>query len=377
MKKTIISGTAFLLLSAFAQAQTPAGLDSIIVEKYYLSDLNDKAVDATGGILPGNSVTYRVYADLKPGYKFQAAYGVDVQPVGVRNAGDHELRVATSTLFFNNEDRGATTPTYSKSNAANNTVMLDSWVSVGAACTNNFGVLKADDNGLNNVVNADAVLQNTNSFMGIPLTSQDGLLAGTPEQVTLVGVSTEIMMFDNQNNGTNGPVFSTYNGSWASLNGSAGPTVDNKVLIGQFTTDGTFSFTLNLQLGTPTVGVSENWVANNPVGNEGTHSTLTYSYTPQITSVASANSGSSAAKFSVYPNPANDQLTIDISKASQGSDNSYTVYAIDGKVVLTKQLGKVADKQQEKVDLSAVAPGLYFVELTVDGARSTKKITKN
>ncbi|MBK9638982.1 MAG: hypothetical protein IPO63_14705 [Bacteroidetes bacterium] len=40
------------------------------------------------------------------------------------------MRFQTSTAFFNNEDYGATTPTYSKVNANKNTVMLDSWLAV-------------------------------------------------------------------------------------------------------------------------------------------------------------------------------------------------------------------------------------------------------
>ncbi|HXU27375.1 MAG TPA: hypothetical protein VN698_09100, partial [Bacteroidia bacterium] len=184
MKKLIITGAALFLLSAFAKAQAPTGLDSIIVEKYYVSNLNDQSA-GIGGTPPVNSVTYRIYVDMKPGYKFEAAYGV---------AG-HELRFSTSTLFFNNEDRGATTPTYSKANAANNTVMIDSWLSVGGACTSNMGVMKSEDNGVATVVNGDGVLQNNNALAGIPLTQQDGLIAGAPEAVQPVGITNEIMMF--------------------------------------------------------------------------------------------------------------------------------------------------------------------------------------
>ena len=50
----------------------------------------------------------------------------------------------------------------------------------------------------------------------------------------------------------------------------------NKILIGQFTTDGDFSFELNVQLGTPTIGVSEKYVAVNPVASDFTHPGLIY-----------------------------------------------------------------------------------------------------
>ena len=60
------------LIAGLVKAQN--GLENITVEKYYVSN----AADATGsiGVLPVGSVTYRIFADLLPGYKFQAAYGV-------------------------------------------------------------------------------------------------------------------------------------------------------------------------------------------------------------------------------------------------------------------------------------------------------------
>lgn len=264
MKKILLGIITFCNALLYAQN----GLECITVEKYYVSDANDTTANSTGGVLPVGSVTYRIYADMLQGYTFQAAYGVDVAPTGTIGTGDHELRIQTTTLFFNNEDRGATTPGFTKSRCADNTVMLDSWLSVGAACAGNFGILKTADDGVANVSNGDGVLQNADASAGIPLTTQDGLVAGTPGTVTEVGITNDILVFDNQNDGTNGPLFSTYNGSWACLGGCTGPdTADNKLLIAQITTDGILTFELNIQIGTPTGGV-QRFVARNPVGNE-------------------------------------------------------------------------------------------------------------
>ena len=65
------------------------GLENVVVETYYISDANDTNANLDGGILPIGSVTYRIYADMLPGYKFQAAYGVP----------GHDLKIATTTLF--------------------------------------------------------------------------------------------------------------------------------------------------------------------------------------------------------------------------------------------------------------------------------------
>ncbi len=256
MKKVLL--LFFLICSLKGMSQNR--LEGIIVEKYYISN----AADAAGsvGTLPAGSVTYRIYADLLPGYTFQAAYGV---------AG-HELRFQTTTAFFNNEDYGSTSPTYSKTNARNNSVMLDTWLSGGAGCAANFGILKSEDGtaGGTTVVNANGILANNDPNAGIPLTTQDGLYQVTgvnPPAVTLLGfTAAELATLDNSSNG--GSLISTTNASWAVLGGATGPTTANKVLIAQFTTNGTFSFKLNLQIGTPTPGVSQNFVAENPVGSE-------------------------------------------------------------------------------------------------------------
>ena len=367
MKKITLLFT-FTLLVFIARAQN--GLECVQVEVYYVSNANDTLANADGGVLPVGSKTYRVYADMLQGYKFQAAYGVP----------GHELRLETTTLFFNNIDRGATSPTYTKPQAASNTVILDSWFSVGAACTGNFGIFKSTDDGVATVVNnfSPQVLQNNDTAAGIPLTQQDGMIAGTanPEQVTFVGFTTpELDVFDA---GTVGNLLSTHNASWASLNGSKGfDTVANKVLIGQFTTDGIFSFKLNIQIGTPTGGV-ENYVADSATGNEIVLSCLTY-VSPVDTTVDTTGVGvialSGAELFSVYPNPTNDFVTVTINKTK--SNAHYTLFDLEGKVLASKELNGSAVKNAEQIDLSLLANGVYILQLSADGITTNKKIIKN
>lgn len=347
MKKLLLS---FCFLSFAFAATAQNGLEGVIVEKYYISDANDATQNGVGGVLPVGSVTYRVYADMLPGYKFQAGYGVP----------DHECRIETTTLFFNNEDRGATSPTYTKNQASNNTVMLDSWLSVGAACAGNFGILKTEDNADNTVVNADGVLQNNDPDAGIPISQEDGLIAGTPEQVTTVGISTEIAVFDNQNDGTNGPVFSTFNGSWASLNGSMGPdTVENKVLIAQITTDGVFSFALNIQIGTPSGG-SENYVAVNPVGTEISIPSLIYN---SLTNNVHAIDKSKETTLVVYPSPTNGKFSLSLKSVEKNALSSMRVFSMQGVLVAEKPLELVSENSIANVDISSLSQGVYFVEV--------------
>jgi Secretion system C-terminal sorting domain/Ig-like domain CHU_C associated len=256
MKKFI---SLYIALFLFCQlGYTQNGLEGVIVEKYYISNAADAA--GSSGVLPSGSTTYRIFIDLLPGYTFQAAYGV----------ANHELRFQTTTSFFNNEDYGATTPTFSKTNARNNTVMLDSWLSGGASCGSNYGILKTEDGvaGGTNVINANGILANNDPIAGIPLTIQDGIYAGTTPSVTLLGFTpAELNVIDATSNV--GSLISTFNASWAVLGGSTGPIpAVNKILIAQFTTNGTFSFKLNIQIGTPVPGVSQNFVAENATGSE-------------------------------------------------------------------------------------------------------------
>lgn len=270
--RKIILGLGFTILGNFSFAQN--GLDSIIVEKYYVSDATDSTGSDTdgGGTLPVGSVTYRVFADLKDGYEFQALYGEFIPGTTTPL---HTLTINTSTTFFNNEDRGATTANAIASNKlSSNTVALDSYFSVGAAATGQMAVLKSEDDGAANLIAANSILKNVSSAAGIPLTTQDGMIAGSPEAVTFVGFSNETDVFDATSQAGNS--FSTSNGSVASLNGSVGPTANNRILLGQFTTDGTFHFELNIQIGLVAGGGVEKYVASNPEVGELTHSSLTY-----------------------------------------------------------------------------------------------------
>src|SRR4051812_41199015 len=116
--KKIIMGIALLAISVFSRGQ---GLDSLIVEKYYISNSADQAgAGGNGDALPVGSFTYRIYVDMPPQCKFQAAYGVN-------GTHPHTTIFTTTTSFYNNTNRGAEAPTYTKVQAAGNTTMIDSW----------------------------------------------------------------------------------------------------------------------------------------------------------------------------------------------------------------------------------------------------------
>ncbi|MHC1708752.1 MAG: Ig-like domain-containing protein [Bacteroidales bacterium] len=274
MKKSVLL-LLLLVISNFTYTQ---GLENIIVERYYVSDADDSA--SSIGLLPVGSVTYRVFVDMAPEYKLQSVWG----------SPEHPLTFSSTTTFFNNEDRGDVTPSYTKNHAKFNTVMLDSWVSMGAGCVGNLGVLKSEDNGVATVVNSDDVLQNDDTLAGIPIYVQDGLILGTPQNVVTVGLDNNLEVLNATSQA--GGVFSSMNGAWASLYGSKGPTPSNTLLIGQFTTKGIFTFQFSIQIKDTLNNIIEQYVPSNPTGSEVLFSGLNYSSNlPPSVSIVSPISG--------------------------------------------------------------------------------------
>lgn len=354
--KKFIFGLSFLLISAFAQSQN--GLQNVIVEKYYVSNAADAA--ASVGTLPVGSATYRIFVDMLPGYKFSLAYGSPT----------HTLFINSATSFFNNEDRGAIFPTYTKAQAKNNTVMLDSWITVGAACVGNFGILKTEDNGVANVINADGILQNADPSAGIPLTVQDGLIAGSPSSIITLGIDSALAVFDAFSQLGNS--FSTTNGGWSSLAGAVGPDSTNKVLIGQFTTDGELTFELNIQLTTPAF-TAERYVARDPLGDEIKLACLTFSSLHVSTETIP---GREANILTIFPNPTSDIVTLNISSLNSNSNNYYTICDLLGNVLLKKRIEASSGSYNEIIDMNQFKSGMYILDASVNGGRITKKIVK-
>ncbi len=265
--KKIILGLGIALLGNFAARSQ--GLDGIIVEKFYKANAADVA--GSIGVLTQGAVTYRIYVDMAPTYSLQAIYGNQTgggTPL-------HTLMFNTTTTFFNNQDFGSDNAKgIAVARMKNNSNALDTWFSVGASASNQMGVLKSEDTdgaGTFFPHNPVGMLTNTTTATGIALTAEDGSIAGTPQAVTYVGLNGG----DSVATSIYAHTFLTTNGSIASLNGSGGPLADNKVLIGQFTTDGVFTFQLNIQIGNGTV--TENYVANTPTGSEQMKSGLTAS----------------------------------------------------------------------------------------------------
>ncbi|MFN8697691.1 MAG: T9SS type A sorting domain-containing protein [Flavobacteriales bacterium] len=230
------------VLSVDAQSD----IENIVVEKYYISDEND-ATDTDGGALAPGSTTYRVFLDLAPGVKLRGFYANS----------DHPFVISSTEVFFNNQDRGEPFGFDIPENRIDeNTVALDSWLTLGRATGIHWAVQKSLDNdgSLVGGVNSDGgsesvpggILVNASPDAGIPLTTSDGLVPYTG--AALVNFIATGDALD--------PVFGEFSAasefnttSFSLLNeGIEGQTEDNVILIAQLTTTGELSFSLNVRV---------------------------------------------------------------------------------------------------------------------------------
>lgn len=261
----LITGLFFLVFHKDSVAQ---GLEDIIVETYYVSGAAEASIPGNFA-LPEGSVTYRIFIDMKPGYTLQSVYG----------APGHEMILKTGTYFYNDPMHGHyISNLVMERMLPGHALMLDSWIAMGAASQQRYGVLKAEDDTSYTIVNLSEPpsMQGSHPLAGIPVKERDGIMLGDtlPPRVSQLGLDTLLDVLYKQNIPMNGYVFRTDNGGWGCLGGAQGvDPAKNHVLIGQFTTNGDFYFEFNIQIGSAEHGV-EQYVARKPMGNEQMHSGL-------------------------------------------------------------------------------------------------------
>ena len=262
-----------LLIFVLSFSVTSYGqLEKVVIEKYYISDLND-ATDVTGGGIAPGSTTYRIYLDLKPNSRLIGLYG----------DANHPFKISSTEIFFNNVSDGQTfAKDIVKARYGENTMALDTWLTLGQTVKKQgpityFGVPKsADDNGsfiggINNDGGSQAIasglLINEDPQIGIPLVLADGMdtLNYTPSGWTSTGILDFVTGEDHSIFGSlSSPLtFESANFQFT-CSGVYGVVPDtNQVLIAQLTTVGELSFTLNAIVEELVDG---NWITKNYVG---------------------------------------------------------------------------------------------------------------
>jgi hypothetical protein len=366
MKKPLLTLGLLSTLSLNAQK----GLEGIVVEKYYVSNIADSLdADANGASSPlrVGSVTYRIFANLLPGYKVIQMYG---DP-------NHIFKVETTTSFYNDPNFGVS---YyggtSVNNTKKNTQLIDSYFTIGGVAAGMMGVPKSEDTD-GSIGNNQGILSNNDPSAGIPITglgAQDGMMPGTPIALNTLGLTNELNVFDQ----AKGNLFSTNGGTIVALGGVQGVTSSNSVLLGQFTTDGVFSFQMNIQIGTPVAGGSEIYVASNPIGNELEEPTLTYTSKTNPTLGLDENVPNDDIDVLIFPNPSNGKLNVLVSNSSaSGSLDKLEVLSLNGQTLHEQKLISSNGNAVGSVDLSEYEKGIYLVRLHVGDQVINRQIVLN
>jgi hypothetical protein len=157
--------------------------------------------------------------------------------------------------------------------------MLDSYITAGGTMSGKVGVPKDEDTD-GSIANphTDELLGNTlGGCFGTQITGASGKDGMLPSSATTfvtpntLGLGGSILDALTAGNSLGSIVIS--GGSIAALGGIVGATSSNKVLVGQFTTTGTFTFNINVQLLSPT-GAAELYVHGTPGAGQLTHPTL-------------------------------------------------------------------------------------------------------
>jgi hypothetical protein len=82
-------------------------------------------------------------------------------------------------------------------------------------------------------------------------------------------------------------------------------------------------------------------------------------------------SGNSADQIAVYPNPATDRITIACTGQVPG-DAVAQLYSAEGRLLLTQSLMS----PKTILDISGMAPGVYYLRITGDRSSSVRKVVK-
>ncbi len=91
------------------------------------------------------------------------------------------------------------------------------------------------------------------------------------------------------------------------------------------------------------------------------------------TGIAEANQPD--MEISLFPNPTNDNATIQLNLAKE-SAVQVAIYNVAGALVAKKDYGKLAGGMMLPIESSKLNAGIYFVNISIDGKSSMKKLVK-
>ncbi len=279
MKTTIskfLLGCTLALGGLTASAQ---GLEGIIVEEFHTVSqadadfINNDLGNSSFPIVAGSKV-YRVYVDMAPNYKLLTVGGSAPDD----GNGVHPLDFSTTTTFWNDDNFGSEFPVQTR--RASTGTLFDSYITFGSTGTaggaSPCGALGSNLAQLGILRTADTNGDLTSCGVFPSFTGNDGSIPGTVPALT-TNLSGLIDFTALTGSASSFVIGGNTGDSYATLPANTGvdPANTNLVLIGQFTTDGVFSFNINVVIQSPT-GENEFYVWSNPIQTEVVSPFLTY-----------------------------------------------------------------------------------------------------
>jgi hypothetical protein len=293
-----------------------------------------------------------------------------------------------------------------------------------------------NDGGSAGIING--LLTNNNSAAGIPLTTADGMALATvlPINWSDNGIVDLLSGIDSTIFGSvkTGKEFIS-NNAYLQNSGVMGVNPDsNQVLLAQLTTKGDITFELNVEI-KETDGSITKYVAKNNLADEVISSYLKYppdcgcmdpaffeynsyyncnisdscktriilgcmdpnacNYDPNanynvqelccypgkcadrdISLVCPDLGKEFRKKIKIYPNPANDQITLEAS-IIDNVETKFVVYNSFGNVETEKNLGSITGDVSQILDISSLKPGIYLVRMISDKSVISNTFIKN
>lgn len=258
MKKII----KFLAIFLFVGLNTQAQIQNVIVEKYYVADAFDIA-NTDGGQLQPGAITYRVYVDLATGSKISRVFADSLHLLKIKsslpffnndtlnssNGGTYGFKINKNDLAISTVGLdswitiGAAT---NKHHGILKTQDIDGTI---------VGGVNNDQNLLNNADAGAGIPLTTQD--GLILTTVLATNYQVGGDMPVIGSLNDSTIFGSDT----ATSFITPNATLQYSGGLSGQGVDNNVLVGQFTTAGQLEFELNITV-IDSSGTTINYVAS-------------------------------------------------------------------------------------------------------------------
>jgi hypothetical protein len=236
----------FLSVTAFSQQ----GLQGVIVEKYHVATVADNAADPT---LPVGAVTYRVFIYMQDGWRLRSIFG------SVDDAQNVVIRTSAANGFWNRTAANGGRRWGHQINfaaLAGSSLRYDSWLGMGAAAAPNA-------NGTDFYHGIPVSIANPTGIITLAVPTR--VLAGevNGDQRTILYPMMEGTSTVNNYTSADFGLYDTDNANWL-----AGADSDNRLLIGQFTTTGDFTYQFNIAVNRTSDNLSELYVAENEIAGQ-------------------------------------------------------------------------------------------------------------